>query len=54
MGVGGVTLTVVPRDAAVIGYKELMVAGVEKVVIRDACRHTPKVVERRDERTGIA
>ena len=43
-----------PRDAAVIGYWELTVAGVEKVVIRDVDRHTLKVVERRDERTGVA
>ena len=51
-GVGGVT--VVTRDAAVSGYWELTVAGVEKVVIREAGRHTLKVVERRDEHTGIA
>ena len=43
-----------PRDAAVMGNKELTVAGVKKVVMRDACRHTPKVVERRDERRGVA
>ena len=42
-----------PRDAAVSGYWDLTVAGVEKVVIREAGRHTLKVVERRDERTGI-
>ena len=43
MGVAGVTWTVVPRDAAVSGYWELTVAGVEKVVIREAGRHTLKV-----------
>ena len=44
------------QDAAVSGYWELTVAGVEKVVIREAGRHAVKlkVVERRDERTGIA
>ena len=54
MGSGGVTWTVVPRDAAVSGYWELTVAGVEKMVIREAGRHTLKVVDRRDERTAIA
>ena len=56
VGVGGGTWTVVPQDAAVSGYKELTVAGVEKVVIRDACRHALKVVDlrvERAERTGI-
>ena len=43
-----------PRDAAASGYRELTVARVEKVVIRGACRHALKVVERRDERMGIA
>ena len=44
-----------PQDTAVSsGYRELTVAGVEKVVIRDACRHALKVVELRVERTGIA
>ena len=42
MGVGAVTWTVVPRDAAVSGYWELTVAGVEKVVIREADRHILK------------
>ena len=46
VGVGDVTWTVVSRDAAVSGYWELTVAGVEKVVIREAGRHTLKVVER--------
>ena len=41
-------------DAVVIGYKELTVAGVEKVVICDACRHALKVVEWQVEHTGIA
>ena len=54
MGVGRVTCTVVPWDAAVSGHKELTVAGVEKVVIRDAYRHALKVVDRRVERTGVA
>ena len=53
-GVGGVTWTVVPRDAAVSGYWELTVAGIEKVVIRKAGRHTLKVVKRLEERTDIA
>ena len=42
---------------AVIGYWELTVAGVEKVVIRGACCHAPKGVALRvelAERTGIA
>ena len=46
-----------PRDTPVSGYKELTVAGVEKVVIRDACRHALKLVAlrvERAERTGIA
>ena len=43
-----------PRDAAVSGHRELTVAGVEKVVIHDACRHALKVVDRQVERTGIA
>ena len=42
-----------PRDAAVSEYWELTVAGVEKVVIGEADRHTLKVGGRRDERTGI-
>ena len=53
--VGGVIRTIVPQDAAKIEYWELTVAGVEKMVIREAGRHIlKKVVERRDERTGIA
>ena len=54
MRVGGGTCTVVPRDAAVSGHKELTEGGVEKVVIRDACCHALKVVDRRVERTGMA
>ena len=54
MGSDGVTWTVVPRDAAVSGYWELTVAGIEKVVIRKAGRHTLKVVKRLEERTDIA
>ena len=53
VGSDGVSWTVVPRDAAVSGYWELIVAGVEKVVMREAGRHTQKVIERRDERTVI-
>ena len=54
MGSDGVTWTVVPRDAAASGYWELTVAGIEKVVIREAGRYTLKVVKRREERIGIA
>jgi len=54
VGSDGVSWTVVPRDAAVSGYWELTVAGIEKVVIRKAGRHTLKVVKRLEERTDIA
>ena len=33
---------------------EMTVAGVGRVVIRETGRHTLKVVERRDQRTGVA
>jgi hypothetical protein len=58
VGIGGGTCTVVPRDTAVSGYRELTVVGVETVVIRGACRHAPKgrvaLRVERAERTGIA
>jgi hypothetical protein len=57
VGIGGGTCTVVPRDAAVSGYWEMTVAGVEKVVIRGTCRHAPNSVAlrvERAERTGTA
>ena len=54
VGSGGVALTVVPRDIAESGRWEVIVAGVEKVVIQEAGHHTPKVLERRDDHTGIA
>jgi hypothetical protein len=53
VGSGGVAVTFVPRDIAESGNWEVIVAGVEKVVTREAGRHTLKVVERRDERTGV-
>ena len=57
MGIGGGTCTVVPHDVAVSGYGEPTVAGVEKVVMRGTCRHTPNGVAlrvERAERTGTA
>ena len=42
------------RDAAESGYWDLTVARVENLVIREVGCHTLKVVEHRDERTGIA
>ena len=50
VGIGDGTCTVVPWDTAVSRYRELTVAGVEKVVIRGACRHAPKGVALRVER----